>query len=74
MGFSHIFYKKLPLDDGNTFSANLVENDGIEGVLLKKDRECMVTGLSINQKAVTDIRDGKLSFLDVMFSVKKGSL
>ena len=34
----------------------------------------MVTGLSINQKAVTDIRDGKLSFLDVMFSVKKGSL
>ena len=37
MGFSHIFYKKLSLDDGNTFSAKLVENDGIEGVSLKKD-------------------------------------
>ena len=55
MDLSHIFYKELPVDDDNIFSANLAENNEIEEVSLKKDQKYMVTGLSINQKTDTDV-------------------
>ena len=37
MGLSYIFYKELPVDDDNIFSANLPEDNEIEDVSLKKD-------------------------------------
>ena len=55
MDLSHIFYKELPVDDDNIFSANLAENNGIEEVSLKEDKKYMVTGLSINQKTDTGV-------------------
>ena len=55
MDLSHIFYKELPVDDDNIFSANLAENNEIEEVSLRKSQKYMVTGLSINQKADTDV-------------------
>ena len=55
MDLSHIFYKELPVDDNNIFSANLAENIEIEEVSLKKDQKYIVTGLSINQKTDTDV-------------------
>ena len=48
MDLSHIFYKKLPVDDDNIFSANLAENNKIEEFSSRKDQKYMVTGLSIN--------------------------
>ena len=39
MDLSHIFYKELPVDDNNIFSANLAENNKIEKVSLKKDQK-----------------------------------
>ena len=55
MDLSHIFYKELPIDDNNIFSANLAENIEFEEVSLKKDQKYIVTGLSINQKTDTDV-------------------
>ena len=55
MDLLHIFYKELPVDDDNIFSANVAENNEIEEVSLKKDQKYMVTGLSINQKTDTDV-------------------
>ena len=55
MDLLHIFYKELPVDDDNIFSANVAENNEIEEVSLKKDKKYMVTGLSINQKTDTDV-------------------
>ena len=37
MDLSYIFYKELPVDDDNIFSANLPEDNEIEDVSLKKD-------------------------------------
>ena len=55
MDHSHIFYKELPVDDENIFSANLAENNETEEVSLKKDKIYMVTGLSRYQKTDTDV-------------------
>ena len=55
MNLSHIFHKKIPVDDDNNFLADLAENNKVEKVLLKKEQNYMVTGLSINQKAETDV-------------------
>ena len=55
MNLSHIFHKKIPADDDNIFFADLAENNDVEKVLLKKEQNYMVTGLSINQKAETDV-------------------
>ena len=55
MDLLHIFYKELPVDDDNIFSANLAENNEIEEISLRKSQKYMVTGLSINQKADTDV-------------------
>ena len=52
MDLSHIFYRELPFDDDNIFSATLAESNEVVEVSLKK---YMVTGLSINQKTDTDV-------------------
>ena len=49
MEFSHVFYKEIPLDEGNIFSANLTKNNGVEQVKFKKSKICSISGLSIDQ-------------------------
>ena len=44
-----IFYKELPVDWKNIFTADVTEKNEFENVKLKKSLEYAVTGLSINQ-------------------------
>ena len=45
----HIFYKELPIDQNNTFTANIAQENEVEEVKFTKSRKYAVTGLSINQ-------------------------
>ena len=45
----HIFYKELPIDEDNTFTANLSEKNEVQEILFKKSKEYAVNGFSINQ-------------------------
>ena len=53
----HIFFRELPLDENNIFTANLAEKNEVEEVRFKKSKEYAITGLSINQElvAVADV-------------------
>ena len=51
MDLSHIFYKQIPTDGNNIFLLTLHENNETEEVLLIKDQNYKVTGLSISQKS-----------------------
>lgn len=51
----HIFYKVLPLDENNIFTANLTKKNEAEEVKLKKSKEYAVTGLSIDQDVDSDL-------------------
>ena len=46
---THIFYKKLPINENNILAANLAEKNEVYEVKFKKSREYAATGLSINQ-------------------------
>ena len=45
----HIFYKELPVDENNTFTADITQKNKVESVKFKKSQEYAVIGLSINQ-------------------------
>ena len=45
----HIFYKEPLADENNIFTANVAEENEVEGVRFKKSKEYAITGLSINQ-------------------------
>ena len=45
----YIFYRELPLDQNNIFTANLAEKNKVEELRFKKSKEYAITGLSINQ-------------------------
>ena len=49
MEFSHVFYKELPLDNDNIFSANLTENNKVERIKFDKSKVFAISGLSIDQ-------------------------
>ena len=51
----HIFYRELPLDENNIFTANLAGKNEVEEVKFKKSKEYAVTGLSINQDVDSDL-------------------
>ena len=44
-----IFYKKLSVDENNTFTVDITEKNKVENVRFKNSLEYAVTGLSINQ-------------------------
>lgn len=75
MGMSHIFYKELPADDDNIFSANPTENNEIEEVVLRKDQNYMITGLSINQRIDSNViipdHDARNSLNDMITTYEK---
>ena len=52
---AHIFYKELPLDENNIFSANLSENNEVKEIKFKKSKKYAVTGPSINQEVESDL-------------------
>ena len=50
MEFSHVFYKEIPLNEDNIFSANLTENNRVEQAKFKKSKIYAISWLSIDQK------------------------
>ena len=50
----HIFYKELPVDENNIFTANITEKNEVENINVKKSFEYAVTGLSKYQKIGSD--------------------
>ena len=51
----HRFYKELPIDENNIFTANLAEENEVEEVRFKKSKEYSITGISINQEVEPDL-------------------
>lgn len=51
----HIFYKELPVDENNIFTANLAEKNEVKVFKFKRSREYAITGLSINQDIDSDL-------------------
>ena len=45
----HIFYKELPVDENNIFSADMTEKNEAQNVKFKKSLEYAVIGLLLNQ-------------------------
>ena len=56
-----IFYKKLSVDENNTFTVDITEKNKVENVRFKNSLEYAVTGLSINQ----DIGSALVTVTDV---------
>ena len=48
MNPSHIYFKEIEIDQGNTFTDNFSKENEIENVILNKDSEYSITGLNIN--------------------------
>ena len=70
MEFSYVFYKEIPLNEDNIFSANLTENNGVEQVKLKKSKIYAISGLSIDQGAQSTVSlpnaEGKKALSDIL--------
>ena len=64
---TNIFYKELPADENNIFTADIAEKNEVENGKFKKSQEFVVTGLSINQdtgsELVTETDINKLNIL-----------
>ena len=43
----HIFYKELEIDGNNVFTANISQENEVENVIFKKNKECAITGMTI---------------------------
>ena len=52
----HIFFKELETDQDNTFTANVSQENEVENVVFKTDKEYAVTGMVIKP----DITDSEL--------------
>ena len=65
-----MFYKEIPLDEDNIFSANLMENNGVEKVKFKKSKIYAVIGLSIDQDTKSNVSlpnvEGKKAHSDIL--------
>ena len=46
---THIFYKELPIDENNIFTANISEKNEVQNILFRKSNEYAGNGLTINQ-------------------------
>ena len=52
----HIFFKELEIDQDNTFTANVLQENEVENVIFNTDKEYAVTGMVIKP----DIADSEL--------------
>ena len=70
MEFSHVFYKEIPLNEDNIFSANLTENNRVEQVKFKKSKIYAISWLSIDQKTQPNVSlpniEGKKVLSDIL--------
>ena len=70
MEFSHVFYKELPIDKDNIFSANLTENNEIEQIKLKKSKIYAISALSIDQDLKSNVSllniEGRKALSDIL--------
>ena len=48
----HIFYKELEIDGNNVFTANISQENEVENVLFKKNKEYAITGMTIKPDIV----------------------
>ena len=48
----YIFYRELPLDENNIFTANLTEKNEIEEVRFKKSKEYAITGFLLTKTLI----------------------
>ena len=55
MEFSHLFYKDIPLDEDNTFSTNITENNEVEQISFKKLKLYAISGLLIDQDITPNV-------------------
>lgn len=60
MEFLHVIYKKIPVDEGNIFLANLTENNEVTQIKFKKSKIYAMSGLSIDQDIQSNISLPKL--------------
>ena len=73
----HIFYKELPADENNIFTADIAEKIEVENVKFEKSQEYAVTGLPINQEigsellTVTDVNKLNNSSISIQNLVKE---
>ena len=72
MEFSCVFYKELPVDEDNIFSANLTENNKIKQIIkLKKLKIYFINGLSIDQDLKSRVslpnNEGRKSSSDILW-------
>ena len=51
----HLFYRELPIDKNNIFTASLAEKNEVEEVKFKTSKEYAITGLSISQDIDSNI-------------------
>lgn len=49
MEFSRVFYKEVPVDEDNIFSANLAENNEFKQIKFKNSKKYAISELSIDQ-------------------------
>ena len=70
MEFSHVFYKELPVDEDNTFSANLSKNNEIEQIKLKKSKIYATNRLLIDQDLKSNVSlpsiEGRKALSDIL--------
>ena len=52
---THIFYKKLLIDENNIFTANLAEKNEVKEIRFKKSKEYAISVLSIKQDVDSDL-------------------
>ena len=48
----HVFYNELEIDGNNVFTANISQENEVENVLFKKNKEYAITGMTIKPDIV----------------------
>ena len=48
----HVFYNELEIDGNNVFTANISQENKVENVLFKKNKEYAITGMTIKPDIV----------------------
>ena len=49
---THIFYKQLPIDENNVFTANVSKKNEVQNILFRKSNEYAIIVLVISQNTV----------------------
>ena len=65
-----MFYKEIPLDEDDIFSADLTENNEVEQIKLKKSKLYAISGLPIDQDLTSNVSlpniEGRKALSDIL--------